>query len=184
MFDIKWFVLAGVIIVALLAILQYNKLTALRWRCKNAEQDIDVQLQRRFDLIPNLVETTKGYATHESSTLENVIKARNSALNATSLEDKLEANNQITGALKSIFALSEAYPDLKANTNFIELQKQLTDTENRISHARMSLNDCVMTYNVAIQSFPGNIFAKMYNFTEEKGCFTAEEAKQNPKVQF
>lgn len=153
-------------------------------RCDNAWQTIDAQLQRRNDLIPNLVETVKGYMTHERETLEAVTAARAAVAGAGSPEAKMEASGQLTSALGHLFAVAEAYPELKANSNFAQLQADLTDTENRISYARMSFNDCVLEYNNAIQTFPGNIVAGS-RYTPRQG-FVVEDAaaRQAPSVQF
>ena len=163
----------------------YNLLVRLRNRLKNAWSQIDVQLKRRYDLIPNLVETVKGYATHESETLENVIKARQAGIDATNVADQADAENMITGALRQIFALSESYPDLKANQNFLALQEELSSTENKISFARQYYNDTVQSMNNRVQMFPTNIVANMFHF-EEKEFFEVEDAtvREVPKVKF
>ncbi|WP_028263550.1 LemA family protein [Atopobium fossor] len=180
-------IIAVVVVAALLFLLVglYNNMVGLRNRCDNAWQTIDTQLQRRSDLIPNLVETVKGYAAHESQTLEAVIQARNSYVSASTPEQAMDANNQITGALRQLFALSESYPELKANTNFQQLQTDLSDTEDKISYARMSFNDCVLNYNNAIQTFPGVLIAGICGFIAKKGFEVASEAeRQAPKVSF
>lgn len=153
-------------------------------RCDNAWQTIDAQLQRRNDLIPNLVETVKGYMQHESETLQAVTNARAAVAGAGTPEAKMEASGALTNALGHLFAVAEAYPDLKANTNFAQLQADLTDTENKISYARMSYNDCVLEYNNAIETFPGNLVAGG-RFKERQG-FTVEDAsvRQAPTVSF
>ncbi|MCG3178405.1 MAG: Protein LemA [Phycisphaerae bacterium] len=163
----------------------YNGLVKLRMRVKNSWSQIDVQLKRRYDLIPNLVETVKGYAAHEKDTLERVIQARNMAVNASGVKAQAAAENMLTGALKSLFALSEAYPNLKANENFTQLQEELTSTENKISFSRQNYNDTVETYNTKVQSFPTNLLAGMFGFREEE-FFEVEEAAQReaPKVKF
>lgn len=179
--------IAVVVVVALAALFisLYNNMVGLHNRCDNAWQTIDTQLQRRSDLIPNLVETVKGYAAHESQTLEAVIKARSNYVNASTPEQAMDASNQITGALRQLFALSEAYPELKANTNFQQLQTDLADTEDKISYARMSFNDCVLNYNNAIQTFPGVLIAGIGGFTAKTGFEVASEAdRQAPKVSF
>ena len=142
----------------------YNRLIVLTNRGKEAWADIAVQLKRRYDLIPNLVETVKGYAAHESSAFENVTKARATAMGATNTADKVQAENQLTGALKTLFAVSEAYPDLKANQNFLQLQQELGDTEDKIQAARRFYNTTVMTLNTAEQSFPSSIIASSFSF--------------------
>ena len=165
----------------------YNRLVALRQNANQAFADIDVQLKQRHDLIPNLVETVKGYATHERGTLEAVIAARNSAVSATSIDDKVAAENVLTGALRSVFALSEAYPDLKANANFAQLQAELSDIENKLAAARRFFNNSVGEYNAAIQQFPAVLFAGAAGFTPRtffdlgEGRAAAETA---PQVKF
>lgn len=176
------------IVVLLLLILSiigmYNNLVSLKMRVKNAWAQIDTQLKRRFDLIPNLVETVKGYAAHEQGTLEKVIAARNSYATASTIEDKTAANNELSKTLKSIFALSESYPDLKANTNFMALQTELTGTEDKIAYSRQFYNDTVQMYNTAIMKFPANIIAGMFGYKEEP-FFQIDEAQKEPvKVQF
>lgn len=175
-----------VIIVALIIaiIALYNNLVQLRNRVDNAWSQIDVQLQRRLDLIPNLVETVKGYASHERGTFEAVTQARNAVVAAPTPEAKMEADNVLTGTLKSLFAVAEAYPDLKANTNFQQLQAELTNTEDKISYMRQSYNDTVLTYNNAIQTFPGNILAGMFNFTRRDGFDANVAASGAPVVSF
>jgi len=157
-------VLIVLAVIVLWAIFAYNRFVTLVNQAKEAWADIAVQLKRRYDLIPNLVETVKGYATHESSAFENVTKARAAAMGATGTADKAQAENQLTGALKSLFAVSEAYPDLKANQNFLQLQKELGDTEDKIQAARRFYNTTVMTLNTALQSFPGNLIAGSFSF--------------------
>ena len=162
----------------------YNGMVEKRNRIDNAWQNIDTQLQRRSDLIPNLVETVKGYASHEKETLSAVVSARNSVVAAKSPEDKMAADGVLTGALRQLFAVAESYPDLKANTNFTQLQATLEDTENKISYARQSYNDCVLTYNNAIQTFPGNIFSGIFQFKERQGFEAAEASREVPNVKF
>ncbi|MCB0346470.1 MAG: LemA family protein [Bdellovibrionales bacterium] len=168
----------------------YNGLIKYRVETENAWSQIDVQLKRRYDLIPNLVETVKGYASHEKETLERVINARNSAMGAAggSEAQRAVAENMLTGALKSLFALSEAYPDLKANQNFLKLQEELTSTENKIGFARQFYNDSVRTYRVKRESFPSNIIANMFNF-KQREFFELDEtekeaAQKPPQVSF
>lgn len=150
--------------MVLWAVFAYNRLVMLVNRSKEAWADIQVQLKRRYDLIPNLVETVKGYATHESGAFESVTKARAAAMGATGTESKAQAENMLTGALKTLFAVSEAYPDLKANQNFLQLQKELGDTEDKIQASRRFYNTAVMTLNTAEQSFPGNLIASSFGF--------------------
>lgn len=184
-----WYVVLGVVIVlALFAITLYNGLVRLKNRVDEAWSDIDVQLKRRYDLIPNLVSTVKGYASHESQTLEAVVNARNIAMAAQNNGDAKaqgEAENALSGTLKSIFALAENYPDLKANTNFLELQRELSDTENKIQAARRFYNGNVRDFNTKIQTFPNNLIASQLKF-KEYNFFTIENEveKQNVEVKF
>lgn len=179
------FIILGIIVVIGLYIaFSYNNLVGLKQRLKNAWSQIDVQLKRRFDLIPNLVETVKGYASHEQGTLEKVIAARNMYEGSESIKEKSEADNMLTSTLKTIFALSENYPDLKANENFAKLQVELSGTEDKIAFSRQFYNDTVQMYNNAIMAFPSNIVANMFNFKEESFFETADIEKEPVKVQF
>lgn len=182
---IPW-IIGIVVVVAIVMIIAgiYNNLVTLRNRVDNAWQNIDTQLQRRGDLIPNLVETVKGYASHEKETLDAVVSARNAAASATTPDEKMAADNVLSGALRQLFAVAEAYPDLKANTNFMQLQASLEETENKISYARQSYNDCVLNYNNGIQTFPGNIFAGIFQFMPRAGFEAAEAARDVPQVKF
>ncbi|MFN8053303.1 MAG: LemA family protein [Acidimicrobiales bacterium] len=173
-----------VVVVGLAFMLTYNGLVGLRNKIEAAYAQIDVQLNRRHDLIPNLVATVKGYAAHESGTLEAVIQARNAAMSATGVADKAQAENVISGALKSIFALSEAYPDLKANANFQQLQAELGSTEDRIAYARQYYNDNVRAYNTKIQSFPSVVVANMFHFDEREYFQADDESRGNVTVDF
>ena len=173
-----------VIVVAGGIIVIYNRLVTLRNRVKNAWAQIDVQLRRRYDLIPNLVETVKGYAQHESTTLENVIQARNMAMSAQGAKAQGEAENMLSGALKSLFAVAEAYPDLKANQSFLNLQDEITNTESKISYARQFYNDSVMSFNTTIESFPSNLIAGSFNFTQAEYFEIEEAAAAVPQVKF
>ncbi len=176
---------AGVILlIFLLIILLYNSLIRLRNQVRNALAQIDVQLKRRNDLIPNLVETVKGYMKHEKGILENVTKARSAILNAKTIETKSKASNMLSETLKSLFAVSENYPQLKANENFLQLQEEITGTENKIAYARQYYNDIVMMFNTKIETFPNNIFVKKLNFKKEALFETIEEEKKNVKVKF
>ncbi len=175
-------VIAIAIIVAV--ILLYNNLITLRNRVDNAWAQIDVQLQRRNDLIPNLVETVKGYAKHESTVFEEVTAARSASANASGVAETAAAENMIAGALRSLFAVAEAYPDLKANTNFLELQRQLSETEDKISYMRQSYNDTVMRFNIAIETFPGNLIAGGGRFTKRDMLDIPEETRVAPTVSF
>ena len=163
-------------------IISYNGLVYWRQQTKNAWSQIDVQLKRRFDLIPNLVETVKGYAAHEKTVLENVTKARNMAMQATNPKAAAEADNMLSGALKSLFAVSENYPELKANQNFLSLQEELSSTENKISFARQFYNDTAAKYNISIQTFPRNVIAGMFHFTEEE-FFKTDTVEERKAVQ-
>jgi len=165
---------AAVIVVAL-----YNRLVTLRNRVDNAWAQIDVQLRRRYDLIPNLVATVKGYAAHERETLENVVRARAAAMGVTDLEQRSAAENELSATLKSLFAVAEAYPDLKANQSFLDLQNQLADTEGKIAYARQFFNDSVMSYNMAMQQFPANLVAATFGF-EERVYFEIEASAKEP----
>ena len=179
-------IVVGVLVVLLILvfILSYNGLVRLRNRIDNAWSQIDVQLKRRYDLIPNLVETVKGYAAHERQTLESVTQARANAINAQGPAQQAEAENVLSGALKSLFAVAEAYPDLKANQNFLSLQEELTSTEDRVAYARQFYNDSVLSYNNKLQTFPRNVIAGMFNF-EKREYFEGEPEATGPvRVQF
>jgi LemA protein len=177
-------VLIVIILIIITIIHLYNKLVSLKNRVKNSYAQIDVQLKRRNDLIPNLVETVKGYAAHEKGVLEEVTKARSNVMNASNIKETSDANNQLTGALKTLFAVAENYPDLKANSNFQQLQDQLSDTEDKISYARQFYNDTVLMYNNACQQFPSNILAKMFGFKEEEFFEADVASREVPQVQF
>lgn len=178
-------IVLGIVIVVVLAVIaKYNQLISLRNRIENAWSQIDVQLRRRYDLIPNLVETVKGYASHEKEVFEKVSEARSAMMNAQGAQAQGEAQNMITGALKSLFAVAEAYPQLKANENFMMLQEELSGTESKIAYARQFYNDQVMTYNTLTQSFPGNIIAGMFGFKDHE-YFPMEDVARAPiKVDF
>lgn len=181
-----WLIVIIVIIVLLVlwVIGTYNKLVKARNRVKDQWAQIDVQLKRRFDLIPNLVETIKGYTKHESETLENVIKARNTYLSANTPNEQMKADGELTQAISKLFALTESYPDLKANTNFIDLQEQLKATEDKIAAARQFYNDTVLKYNNLVQVFPAVLIAGMLGFKTESFIEAAEEERKNVKVSF
>jgi LemA protein len=185
--EILYIVLGIMVVLAIVIIALYNSLVRLKNRVDEAWSDIDVQLKRRHDLIPNLVETVKGYAKHERETLENVIQARNQAMSAQDQGDSkklAQAENELSNTLKSIFALAESYPDLKANENFLELQRELSDTENKIQAARRFYNTNVRDFNTKLQVFPTNIFGKMLGF-KDREFFEAEEAeRENVDVKF
>lgn len=161
---ILYIILGVLAVIVLWVVFTYNRFVAFKTRVQEAWSDIDVQLKRRYDLIPNLVETVKGYAAHESQAFESVTKARAAAIGAQTVADHAQAENMLSGALKSLFAVSEAYPDLKANTNFLELQRELSDTENKLQAARRFYNSVVQDLNVAIQSFPSNIIGSSFGF--------------------
>ena len=173
-----------VVVLVIMFVVMYNGLVALKNKVEAAWAQIDVQLTRRSDLIPNLVETVKGYAAHERETLDAVIKARNMAQSASGPAEAAAADNVLTGALKSVFALSEAYPDLKANQNFLALQEELTGTEDKIAYSRQFYNDTVNKYNTKIQSLPSNIIAGVFKFTEREYFEAAGEARGPVNVQF
>ena len=177
-------IVAIVVLLILIFVVQYNGLVRLRNRIDNAWSQIDVQLKRRYDLIPNLVESVKGYATHEKSTFEAVTQARSNAMNAQGPAEQAQAENVLSGALKSLFAVAEAYPDLKANQNFLQLQEELTSTEDRIAYSRQFYNDSVLSYNNKIQTFPRTIIAGMFNF-EKREYFEGDPEATGPvKVDF
>lgn len=173
-----------VVVLAIWVIAIYNGLIRLKNRVDEAWSDIDVQLKRRYDLIPNLISTVKGYAAHEKEVFEKVTEARTKAMGANAGADKVEAENMLSGALKSLFAVAESYPDLKANQNFLELQRELTDTEDKIQAARRFYNGNVMEFNTKIQVFPTNIFAGMLNFTKRDFFEAKGEEKEVVKVEF
>ena len=177
-------VLVIVVLIVLWFIATYNKLVVLRNKVKDQWAQIDTVLKRRFDLIPNLVETVKGYAKHESETIENVIKARNTYVTASTPEGQMKADGQLTQAISKLFALSESYPELKANTNFMSLQNELTETEDKIQYARQFYNDIVLKYNNAREVFPTVIVAGICHFTESAFFKAEDEERQNVKVQF
>lgn len=182
----NWWIILIIIIVLIVlwAISTYNKLVALRNRVKDQWAQIDVQLKRRFDLIPNLVETVKGYTKHESETLEAVIKARNTYVTAATPEAQMKADGELTQAISKLFALTESYPDLKANTNFQHLQEELTETESKIASARQFYNDTVMLYNNKVVMVPSNIIASLFKFKEEAYFEASETERQNVSVKF
>lgn len=176
------YIVLGIIVAfVLFLIYKYNGFISLKNRAQEAWADIDVQLKRRYDLIPNLVNTVKGYATHESLTFEKVTEARTKAMQGGSMAEKGEAENALTGTLKSLFAISEAYPELKANTNFLQLQSELSDTENKIMASRRFYNGNVRDFNTGVQTFPGNMIASMFKFTTlEFFELEQDSAEKNP----
>lgn len=179
-----WIIIAIVVVLILFVVVSYNSLVSLRNKVKDQWAQIDVQLKRRFDLIPNLVETVKGYAKHEKETLENVIKARNSFNEAKTPEEEMKANNKLTASISKLFALAESYPELKANESFIKLQDELKETEDKISYARQFYNDNVMIYKNKIEMFPSNIIASIFGFKPEPFFEANETERENVKVKF
>lgn len=178
-------IVVGLLLLAVFYVIGvYNKLVNARNKVDNQFSQIEVQLKRRADLIPNLVETVKGYAKHEEGTLTAVIEARNKAVSATGVNEKVDAENQLTGALNKLFALTEAYPELKANENFMSLQNDLTDTEDKITYARQFYNDTAMSFNNLVEMFPSNIVASMFNFKKYDFFEASEKDKETPKVKF
>lgn len=178
-------VLGVVALFVVAAVFLYNGLVALKNRTEEAWSDIDVQLKRRYDLIPNLVNTVKGYAAHESGVFEKVTEARTKAMQAGTVEEQAASENMLSGALKSLFAVAEAYPDLKANTNFLELQRELSDTENKIQASRRFYNSMVLALNTKIETVPTNIIANLFNFSKRQFFELEEEAAKQPvKVEF
>ena len=174
-----------IIIIIIIAVISlYNGLVTARNKVKNAWAQIDVQLNRRADLIPNLVETVKGYAGHEKTVFEDVTAARAGLMNANGVKEISEANNQLSSTLKTLFAVAENYPDLKANENFKDLQAQLSQTEDKIAYSRQFYNDCVLMYNNKCETFPSSIFAGMFNFKQADFFEAAGEARSVPKVEF
>jgi LemA protein len=182
-----WIIIGVLVVLVLWVIMIYNGLVAMRQRVNQSFADIDVQLKQRHDLIPNLVETVKGYAAHERGTLEAVIQARNTAIAAPGVEQKVAAENMLSGALRQIFALSESYPDLKANQNFQQLQGELSDIENKLAASRRFFNNAVQEYNTGIQNFPAVLFAAMLGFHPQQFFDLGEtraQVEQAPQVKF
>lgn len=179
-----WVILVVVVLLVMFVISNYNALVQLRNNVKDQWAQIDVLLKRRADLIPNLVETVKGYTKHEKGTLEAVINARNKAVSATTPEDEMKANGELTQALSRLFALTESYPDLKANTNFMDLQANLKETEDKISYARQFYNDAVLKYKNKLEMFPSNIIASIFGFKPEAFFEATENEKEVPNVKF
>lgn len=177
-------IIAIIVILVILVIATYNSLVSLRNQVKNSWAQIDVELQRRFDLIPNLVETVKGYMNHEEAVLTKVTELRTSWSDASTVSEKATLENELSGTLKSIMAVAENYPDLKSNTNFLSLQEELSNTENKLSNSRQSYNNVTTAYNTKLEVFPSNIIANMFGFKQEELFNVIDEAKQNVKVQF
>ena len=183
--NITWIILGALVLIALFAVNLYNSLITFKNKVDEAWSDIDTQLKRRYDLIPNIVETVKGYAAHESKTLEAVIAARNSAMSAGTPESKMQAENMLSGTLKSLFALSEAYPDLKANQNFMDLQGTLKEVEEKLQLSRRYYNATVRDFNTKLEVFPNNLFAGLFNITKRAFFEITEPAeRENVKVSF
>ena len=182
--------IAIIVIVVLLVLLLiygisvYNKLVNSKNKVENQFSQVDIQLKRRADLIPNLVETVKGYTKHEEGTFTKVVEARNKALSASSINEKIEANNELTSALNKLLMLSEAYPDLKANENFLSLQNDLKETEDKVSYSRQFYNDSAMEFNNVVEMFPSNVIAGMFKFKEFEYFKIDEKEKETPKVKF
>jgi LemA protein len=182
---LTWILLAAIVLIVLYVIATYNNLVVLRTRIQEALSGIDVQLKRRADLIPNLVETVKGYAKHEKEVFENVTAARSALLSAKTMNEKAEADNQLTGALKTLFAVAENYPQLQASGNFQDLQRQLEDTEDKIAYSRQFYNGNVMDFNTKVGMFPSNFIANMFGFKSTYEFFKADESeRKNVQVKF
>lgn len=179
-----WIIGIIILIVVVYIISLYNRLVVLKNKVDNSWAQVDVQLKRRYDLIPNLVETVKGYATHEKEVFENIAKARQVAISAQSPAEKSQAENQLTQALRQLFAVAEAYPELKANENFMHLQNELSETENKIAYSRQFYNDTVFMYNSSIEKFPANIFAEVFGYKKREYFETQGEEREPVKVQF
>ncbi|MBI4145518.1 LemA family protein [Candidatus Woesearchaeota archaeon] len=179
-----WIVAIVVAVFVLAIIIIYNGLVRIKNQVENSWAQIDVQLKRRFDLIPNLIETVKGYAKHEKGVLEEITKARTAFMSATTVQQKGKAANMLEGTLKTLFAVSENYPKLQANENFLQLQEELSGTESKIAYARQHYNDMVMELNTKVQTFPSNVFARMFGFTAKEQYPVPEEERKNVKVQF
>lgn len=182
----NWWIIVIIVLVliVLYVISVYNSLVSLRNKVRDQFSQIDVELKRRFDLIPNLVETVKGYTKHEKETLESVIKARNSYVSADNMSDQLKADGELTQAISKLFALTESYPDLKANTNFTSLQTELSEIEQKIVYSRQFYNDSVLKLNNKIEMFPSNIIAGMFNFKKEQFFEANSAERENVKVKF
>lgn len=182
--DTNLILIAAVVLIVLFVWLTYNSLATGKVRIKEAFSGIDVQLKRRVDLVPNLIETVKGYAKHEKELLENVTKARSSLMHANTTHEKAVSDNMLSSALKSLFAVSEGYPDLKASKNFLQLQEELSDIEAKIAYARQFFNTNVSSYNSTLVNFPGSIVGGIFGFKQEEFFETTEEEKKNVKVKF
>lgn len=179
-----WILIVLVFLVALAFIVYYNKFKILENRIDNSLSQIDVQLKRRADLVPNLIETVKGYAKHEKQIITEVTNARKALVGATTIEGKVKAGDQLQNALKSIFAIAENYPNLKANENFLHLQQELSSTEDKVAYSRQYYNDSILSYNNSVETFPGAFFAKLYGHKEKEFIKIAPAEKETPKVKF
>lgn len=179
-----WILLAVLALFIIILVIMYNGLVRLQNQIDNSWAQIDVQLKRRFDLIPNLIETVKGYAKHEKELFVGVTNARTAFMNASSVKDKAKAENMLEGTLKTLFAVSENYPQLQANQNFLQLQEELSGTESKIAYARQHYNDIILEYNNKVETFPTNMLAKLSNFKEKEMYPVPEEERKNIKVQF
>lgn len=173
-----------ILLISIVLIYFYNKFVVLGNRIDNALSQIDVQLRKRADLVPNLIETVKGYAKHEKSIMESVVEARKAFLSASDIKGKMKAGNQLQKALKSVFAIAENYPQLKANENFLQLQQELSAIEDKVAYSRQFYNDSILVFNNSIKTFPGNIFAKMFNLREKEYLQIPEEMRAVPRVKF
>ncbi|MBU2612822.1 MAG: LemA family protein [Nanoarchaeota archaeon] len=181
---IEWIIVAFAGLILLVGVIYYNRFVVLSNRIDNSLSQINVQLKRRADLIPNLIETVKGYAKHEKGIMREVNEARKALVSAKGVVSKMKANNMLEGALGRLFAIAENYPDLKANTNFIELQRELSSTEDRVAYARQNYNDSILSYNNMVQKIPGSIFAGLYGRKVKEYLKIAEVEKKTPKVSF
>ncbi len=179
-----WILIGAVVLVAFVFFIYFNRFAVLGNRIDNSLSQINVQLKRRADLIPNLIETVKGFAKHEKAAIKAVTDARKALIGARGVEDKVKADRKLESALKTIFAIAEGYPDLKANTNFLELQRELSSTEDKVAYARQYYNDSILTYNNLCKTFPGAFFAKLYGKKEKEYLKIAESEKKNVKVKF
>ncbi len=179
-----WLILGIVALLIIILIYYYNRIVVLCNRIENAFSQIDVQLKKRNDLIPNLIETVKGYAKHEKEVFADITKARKEMMASGSFETKMKASDMMSNALKSIFALAENYPDLKANTNFLDLQRELSDIESKIAYTRQFYNDSILFYNTIIETFPGNVFAGLFGKSKQTYFEATTEERQNVKVKF
>ena len=182
--NLTWILVGAIVLVGLYLLSLYNGLVSLKARIEEAWSQIDVQLKRRADLIPNLVETVKGYAKHEKTVFSEVTKARSALMPAQSLQGKAQASDMLTNAIGKLFAIAENYPQLKANENFLQLQKELSDTEDKVAYSRQYYNSTVQEYNVKIRTFPNTLFNEMFGFSEKEFFAASEEERKSVKVNF